>query len=379
MTGRVMGGVTGGVAPEGVGEVVLEVRNLSAEYAASRGAVRAVENVSFTLHRGEALALIGESGSGKTTLSLALIRMLVRSAKVTQGSVRYLKNGQSVDVLALSERELRRFRWAECAMVFQGAQNAFNPVLRVREQFLDTAYAHGKRDRAWVKKRTLDLFKLVRLDPERVYNSYPHELSGGMKQRALLALGVLLGPQVVILDEPTTALDILTQRAIIDVLSEMRSRLGFSIIFISHDLALAAEMADRVATMYAGEIVEAGTVDDLFYEPLHPYTLGLLRSVPRLSGSQDLVSIPGSPPDLISPPPGCKFHPRCPFATGRCEQDAPPLEDYGGGHQAACWHTERVIEARAGLWDAPAVSSTQAGVQAGTPSDVRSPGESEAG
>jgi len=366
----VNGAVTGGVAPEGA-EVVLEVRNLSAEYAASRGAVRAVENVSFTLHRGEALALIGESGSGKTTLSLALIRMLVRSAKVTKGSVRYLRNGESLDVLALSERELRRFRWSECAMVFQGAQNAFNPVLRVREQFLDTAYAHGKRDRAWVKKRTLELFRLVRLDPERVYNSYPHELSGGMKQRALLALGVLLDPQVVILDEPTTALDILTQRAIIDVLSEMRSRLGFSILFISHDLALAAEMADRVATMYAGEIVETGTVDNLFYEPLHPYTLGLLRSVPRLSGSQDLVSIPGSPPDLISPPSGCKFHPRCPFATGRCEQDAPPLEDFGGGHLAACWHTERVVEARAGLWDAPAVSPTQTDAQADAQSSIR--------
>ena len=334
-------------------EKVLEVNNLSVAYAASRGAVRAVNNVSFTLHRGEALALIGESGSGKTTLSLALIRMLVRAAKVTQGSVHYFKNGQTQDVLAMRERELRRFRWDECAMVFQGAQNAFNPVLRIHEQFLDTAYAHGERSTAKVKKRTLDLFKLVRLDPERVWNSYPHELSGGMKQRALLALGVLLDPQVVILDEPTTALDILTQRAIIDVLSEMQERLGFSIIFISHDLALAAEMADRVATMYAGEIVEIGAVDDIFYEPLHPYTLGLLRSVPRLSGSLDLVSIAGTPPDLIDPPPGCKFHPRCPFASDKCKSEDPPLADFGKAHAAACWHTDKVIEARQGLWDKP--------------------------
>jgi len=335
-----------------IGAAVLEVENLSITYAAARGAVKAVNDVSFTLHRGEALALIGESGSGKTTLSLALIRMLVRAAKVTRGRVRYFKNGQTRDVLSLSEREMRRFRWSECAMVFQGAQNAFNPVLRLSEQFLDTARAHGRGDRAWVKRRTLELFKLVRLDPERVWSSYPHELSGGMKQRALLALGVLLDPQVVILDEPTTALDILTQRAIIDVLAEMQARLGFSIIFISHDLALAAEMADRVATVYAGEIVEQGAVDDIFYRPLHPYTLGLLRSVPRLSGPHDLASIPGSPPDLIDPPSGCKFHPRCPFASARCARDAPPLTDFGGGHMAACWHTDRVVEAHAGLWAA---------------------------
>ncbi len=334
-----------------MGEKVLEVENVSVAYAAARGAVRAVNDVSFTLHRGEALALIGESGSGKTTLSLALIRMLVRSAKVTRGGVRYFKDGKTQDVLAMSERELRRFRWNECAMVFQGAQNAFNPVLKIHEQFLDTAYAHGERSAAKIKQRTLELFKLVRLDPERVWHSYPHELSGGMKQRALLALGVLLDPQVVILDEPTTALDILTQRAIIDVLSEMQERLGFSIIFISHDLALAAEMADRVATMYAGEIVELGAVDDIFYKPLHPYTLGLLRSVPRLSGSLDLVSIAGTPPDLIDPPPGCKFHPRCPFASERCKKEAPPLTDFGDAHAAACWHTEKVVEAREGLWD----------------------------
>ena len=329
---------------------VLEVDNVSVRYRVARGDVQAVNNVSFTLHKGEALALIGESGSGKTTLSLALIQMLVSAARVSEGSVTYFRDGKAQDVLKLRGERMRKFRWSECAMVFQGAQNAFNPVLKLREQFFDTARAHGKGDRNWVKKRTLDLFKLVRLDPERVYNAYPHELSGGMKQRALLALGVLLDPQVVILDEPTTALDILTQRAIIDVLSEMQDRLGFSIIFISHDLALAAEMADRVATMYAGAVVEMGTVDDIFYEPLHPYTLGLLRSVPRLSGSQDLISIPGTPPDLVDPPSGCRFHPRCPFASEKCKQESPPLMDYGAGHQAACWHTDKVIEAREGLW-----------------------------
>ena len=294
------------------------------------------------------MALIGESGSGKTTLSLSFIRMLPNSARITQGKILYTRDGMTRDVLQLSDNDIRRFRWSDCAMVFQGAQNAFNPVLRIRQQFADTAAAHGQTDREWIKKRTLDLFKLVRLDPERVYEAYPHELSGGMRQRTLLALGVMLDPQVVILDEPTTALDILTQRAIIDVLKEMQRRLNFSIIFISHDLALAAEMADRVATMYAGEIVEEGTVDDIFYRPLHPYTLGLIRSVPKLAREQDeLISIPGEPPNLITPPSGCKFHPRCQFATEQCKVELPTLVEYAPGHRAACWHTEQVVAARA--------------------------------
>jgi peptide/nickel transport system ATP-binding protein len=328
-------------------DVILQIKDLSLVYRTPRGLVKATNNISFSLHKGETIALIGESGSGKTTLSLGLIRMLPAAAQVTGGEVLYTREGKTVNVLTLKNSEMRRFRWQDMAMVFQGAQNAFNPVLRIKQQFLDTAAAHGLRDAEAVRQRTLELFKMVRLDPERVFNAYPHELSGGMKQRTLLALGVLLNPQVVILDEPTTALDILTQRAIIDVLNEMQQRLKFSIIFISHDLALAAEMADRVATMYAGEIVEMGAVNDIFYRPLHPYTLGLLRSVPKLDQQRDeLVSIPGDPPNLIKPPPGCKFHPRCPFATEKCKQEAPPLVEYEPGHVAACWHTDQVIEAR---------------------------------
>ena len=328
-------------------EVILKVKNISVVYHTQRGDVQAVTDVSFNLSKGEALALIGESGCGKTTLSLSLIRMLPNNAEVTQGKVLYTRDGKTSDVLKMSAKDLRLFRWFDCAMVFQGAQNAFNPVLKIRDQFMDTARAHGKMDREWVEARTLELFKLVRLDPQRVFNAYPHELSGGMRQRTLLALGVLLNPQIVILDEPTTALDILTQRAIIDVLKEMQARLGFSIIFISHDLALAAEMADRVATTYAGKIVEIGNVNDMFYRPLHPYTLGLLRSVPKLDQQDDeLGSIPGDPPNLIKPPPGCKFHPRCMFATDKCKVAEPPLVEYAPNHSAACWHTDKVIEAR---------------------------------
>jgi peptide/nickel transport system ATP-binding protein len=336
-------------------EVILQVEDVSIVYHSSRGDVHAANNVSFQLHKGEALALIGESGCGKTTISLSLVRMLPPSGEVTSGKILYTRDGVTKDILELSSQDVRRFRWEDCAMVFQGAQNAFNPVLRIRQQFTDTARAHGKKSKEWVNQRTLELFRLVRLEPNRVFDAYPHELSGGMKQRTLLALGVLLDPQILILDEPTTALDILTQRAIIDVLNEMQDRLGFSIIFISHDLTLAAEMADRVATMYAGQIVELGSVKDIFYRPLHPYTLGLINSVPKLDHEQDdLTSIPGSPPNLIDPPSGCKFHPRCQFATDRCIQEAPPLIEKVSGHSVACWHSDKVIEARA---DIVAISS----------------------
>ncbi len=332
--------------------LVLSVQDVSIIYQVARGNVKATNNVSFDLYKGEALALIGESGSGKTTVSLSFIKMLPSAAKVTTGKALYTREGKTVNIFELNEERMRAFRWQDCAMVFQGAQNAFNPVLKIKEQFFDTAKAHGWRKRKEVYDRALELLKLVRLDPERVLESYPHELSGGMKQRTLLALGVLLDPQVVILDEPTTALDILTQRAIIDVLKEMQGRLGFSIIFISHDLALAAEMASQVATMYAGEMVELGTVDEIFYESLHPYTLGLLQSVPRLERGQDeLTSIKGNPPDLIDPPSGCKFHPRCDFAEAKCAEKKPEFATYEKEHKVACWFPEKVIEARQGLWE----------------------------
>ena len=328
-------------------DVVLKVDNLSIVYRTDRGDVKATVDVSFELKSGEAMALIGESGSGKTTISLALIRKLPRNAVVTGGQIFYQRNESVQDVLKLSNRQLREFRWNECAMVFQGAQNAFNPVLKIRKQFEDTAQSHGWTDKAAIRERALSLLQLVRLDPERVYDAYPHELSGGMKQRILLALAVLLSPQVVILDEPTTALDILTQRAIIDVLNDMQRQLNFSIIFISHDLSLAAEMADHVATVYAGQIVELGGVNDVFYQSLHPYTQGLLTSVPTLEHTQDLLqSIPGSPPNLITPPDGCKFHPRCAFADDACVKDSPPLTVDVGAHLAACWHKDRLIESR---------------------------------
>ena len=323
---------------------VLSVRDLSIDYRTRRGAVHAVRDVSFDLDPGETLAVIGESGSGKTTLAVGLIRLSPRSARIIGGEIRYDDGTRAFDVLSLDPESLRRFRWSDCAMVFQAALSAFNPVITIWEQFLDTGRAHGMGDTHRVHDRARELLELVHLDPHRVLGAYAHELSGGMRQRVLIAMALLLDPQIVILDEPTTALDILTQRAIIDLLRELRRRLGFATIFISHDLSIAAELADRMITMYAGRIVERAKVEDLFYRPRHPYSLGLLRAVPRVSGALGSVaSIPGSPPDLIRLPPGCTYYPRCPFHVDACLDSDPPLLAVDTPeHEAACIRWEAV-------------------------------------
>jgi peptide/nickel transport system ATP-binding protein len=328
---------------------ILSVRDLSIAYQARRGEVQAVRNISFDVERGEAVALIGESGSGKTTVGLGLMHLLPTTARVVGGSVVYRRHanglnpaGRETDVLSLNGGNLRQFRWRECAMVFQSALNALNPVLRISEHFADTAKAHGylsgPPQQNALRERSLKLLSMVRLDPERVWRAFPHELSGGMRQRVLIALALLLEPQLLILDEPTTALDILTQRNIMDVLKELRRQLGFSMLFISHDLALAAELADRVATVYAGEIIEIGDVRTIFRNPFHPYTIGLIKAVPTLTSDKaSLISVPGSPPDLIQLPTGCKFHPRCPLADERCRREETELTEVASRHQVACW------------------------------------------
>ena len=317
---------------------LLSVRGLSVEYRTRRGAAHAVRDVSFDLATGESLAVIGESGSGKTTLAVALIRLQPRNARIVAGELRYAREGLERDVLRLDEEELRAYRWGECAMVFQAALNSFNPVLTVWSQFLDTARAHGMRDESPVRERARELLRLVRLDADRVLRAYPHELSGGMRQRVLIALALLLRPSLLILDEPTTALDILTQRSIIDLLRELRAQLGFAMLFISHDLSLAAELADRVLTMYAGRVVERSRVDDLFYRPRHPYSLGLLQAMPKVTGALgQLASIPGQPPDLVRLEPGCSYAPRCRYAIEACRTAEPPLLAVDmPGHDAAC-------------------------------------------
>ncbi len=337
--------VTGRFAPQGP-LPLLSVRDLAIEYGSRRGPVQAVRGASFDVDSGESVAIIGESGSGKTTLAVGLIRLLPRNATVSRGEILFSEEGGTRDVLEMDPETLRRFRWHRAAMVFQSALNSFNPVIDVWSQFLDTARAHDLDDRHAVRNKAGELLELVHLDPTRVLRAYPHELSGGMKQRVLIALSLLLGPRLLILDEPTTALDILTQRQVIDLLRELRKKLGFAMVFISHDLSLAAELADRVLTMYAGRIVEEAKVDDLFYRPRHPYTVGLLRAVPRVSGELGaLSSIPGSPPDLVHPPSGCAYNPRCAFAIERCRVEDPSLGPVDSpGHAVACIRWQAVAD-----------------------------------
>lgn len=325
---------------------LISIKDVSVEYKTPFGWMQAVRNSSMDIRRGEAVALIGESGSGKSTLGFALLRMLPRSARISSGSAVFHdpRTGESYDLFNMSDKEFRAFRWSKCAMTFQAAQNVLNPVMRVSHIFYETANAHGWNDKRAVKEKALDLFQKVQLDPNRVFDAYPHELSGGMRQRVSIALSLLLDPDLLILDEPTTALDIITQRAIIDVIKSLREQLDFTMIFISHDLSLAAELADRVATMYAGEIVEYAPVRDAFYDPHHPYTVGLLNAVPPIAGEEftQLVAIPGATPNLLSIPDGCPFHPRCPFATEICSRVNPPLEDIGGTHFTACHHHDKI-------------------------------------
>ncbi len=324
---------------------ILSVRDMWVEYKTPQGYLQAVRGANLDIKRGESVALIGESGSGKSTLGFALLRMLVRGARIPRGEALYTdSNGNTVDLVALPDKQFRRVRWNEIAMTFQAAQNSLNPVMRVKDTFWETAKAHGRRNRKEIEERTLDLLTKVQLDPRRVSDASPPALSGGMRQRVSFALSLLLEPQLVILDEPTTALDILTQRAIIDVIRNLREQIDFTMIFISHDLSLAAELADRVATMYAGEIVEYASVRQSFYDPKHPYTVGLLNAVPPIAGEEftPLTSIPGSTPNLLRMPSGCPFHPRCPYATDICVQEDPPLIDLGSNHLAACHHHDQV-------------------------------------
>lgn len=327
-------------------DALLEIRDLCVDYRAGRkSSVPVVREVSLDLYPDESVALVGESGCGKTTLALAMLRLLPKLGTVRSGSIRFRKrSGEMVDLLGLGESELRRFRWTEAAMVYQGAQNSLNPLIRIRTQFLETARAHSRHSSTReIEDRSSELLHLVQLDPARVLPAYPHELSGGMRQRVLIALGLLLDPQLVILDEPTTALDILTQRAIVEVLRRLQEQLHFSMLFVSHDLALAAELADRVATMYGGRIVELGGVRDTFYDPRHPYTIGLIKAVVPITGDlPGIRSIAGQPPSFGNLPGGCSFHPRCPHRQEVCEGEDPPALQIDSRHSARCFFADEM-------------------------------------
>ncbi len=340
------GSVPGGSAPAPPGtEPVLDIRDFSVAYRTPRGDVRAVSKMNLALHPGEVVGLAGESGSGKSTLAYGACRLLRSPAVITGGSVRYqgrrvAGTGEPVDILRLDAGQIKRLRWREIAIVFQSAMNALNPVLNVRDQLLDVIHAHLRMPRDEAQEKAGTLLDMVGIPRSRL-RSYPHELSGGMRQRVSIAMALATDPEVVIMDEPTTALDVVVQRDILAQIVELKEQLGFAILFITHDLSLLIELADRIAVMYAGQLLEIGTAHDMHHQPAHPYTKGLIGSFPSLRGPRrELAGIPGTPPNMLTPPPGCPFLPRCDYGTDACREidmsTAPVTPSAGLDHVTAC-------------------------------------------
>jgi len=352
----VLSSAVGKVAPAarelapGKSAPVLEIRGLSVDYGYGAEALHAVMNCDLVLRRGEVLGLAGESGSGKTTLALAAIRLLRAPAVITSGQVLYHSHaGTTVDLLAAGPREMREIRWSEIAVVLQSSLNALNPVITIGAQFEDMLRAHRPQlSRAAMIEKASEKLVMVGISPERL-RSYSHELSGGMRQRAMIAMALALDPKVVIFDEPTTALDVVTQREILEELMDLRGRLGFAALFITHDLSLLVELADDIAVMYAGRVMERAQAGALFHAPRLPYTYGLLHCFPPMHGKRvPMEGIPGSPPDIRRLPAGCAFHPRCRWALGRCSSDVPELAPLDGSNrEVACWlhHDEAQVPA----------------------------------
>jgi peptide/nickel transport system ATP-binding protein len=319
---------------------LLKVENLQMHYFTSKGAVRAIDDISFELRPGETIGLVGESGCGKTSLGTSILRMPTPPGRYVSGKIFV----DGVDLIPLPEKEVRRnIRWQKISMVFQGAMNCLTPVYTIGRQMMETLNEHSDMPRSDAEDLIREYLGYVGLPPE-IVQRYPHELSGGMKQRAVIATALFLRPEIVILDEPTTALDVIVQAQIINLLKKLKKQFSLSFIFITHDLALEAEISDRLCVMYAGKIVEMGSNAQIYgtQGPKHPYTERLLGATPRLFKKvEQLQFIPGTPPDLIAPPKGCRFSPRCDKAFDRCFQEEPPLIDIEPGHRSACWLHQR--------------------------------------
>jgi peptide/nickel transport system ATP-binding protein len=305
---------------------VLEVRDLSVEYLMQRGAVGAVEGVSLDVDRGEFLGIVGESGCGKSTLLFAIAQLLVPPAEITGGSVIF----KGVNLVGMTDSQLAAVRWKNLSVVMQSAMNALNPIKSIAAQFKDAMRAHGVSSAREITDRSAEVLRMVGIDPVHL-KSYPHQLSGGMRQRAMIAMAMLFTPDLVIMDEPTSALDVVAQRSLMVQIKQLQAELGFAIIFVTHDMSLVSHFSDRLMVMYAGQVAEFGATRTVFDDPLHPYSVGLLDAFPSIRGPRvPLTGIPGSPPDLAAPPPGCRFAPRCPKALDRCQTTKPELYQVDG-------------------------------------------------
>ena len=322
-------------------KTILELKNLRTSYKSMEGEVWAVDGVSFNLEAGENLGLVGESGCGKTTIIKSIMRLLPRGAYST-GEINFKDN----NLLNLSNKDLRNVRWKEISFISQSAMNALDPVYRVGDQIVEAIRNHEKVSKKEAWKRAEELFALVGVEASRL-KDYPHQYSGGMRQRAIIAMALALSPDVIVADEPTTALDVVVQAQILKRMRDIQIQNGSSMIMVTHDISVVAETCQKVVVMYAGKVVESGAVADIFGSPYHPYTMGLKNAFPNIKGDKfELISIPGYPPDLLKPPAGCRFASRCPFATHACFTDDPESVEVKEGHMVACHHIDKVLDMR---------------------------------
>jgi len=322
-------------------ETVLEVKNLRTHFFTDDGVVKAVDDVSFSLCKGEVIGIVGESGSGKSVTNLSVMKLVqMPPGKIMGGEVIF----KGEDILKMNEKQLRQLRGAKISMIFQDPMTSLNPFLRVSTQMIETLQLHQKLDKKQARQKAIEMLTMAGIPAaEERIDSYPHQFSGGMCQRVMIAMGLSCNPEILIADEPTSALDVTIQAQILDLMKDLTEKLGTAVILITHSLGVVAGMCDTIYVMYAGRVVERGTAEDIFENPQHPYTRGLIKSVPRLDkrNRERLFSIPGQPPNVIDLPPCCPFFPRCAEATERCKTAYPEEIDYGGGHAAACWEAKK--------------------------------------
>ena len=318
-------------------EKILEVKDLRVSYYTYAGEVQSVRGISFDVDRGETVAIVGESGCGKSVTAKAIMSLIAKPGKIKEGS-QILFDGQ--DILKMNKKALRSYRGVECAMIFQDALTSLDPTMKVGKQIAEVLQIHGKANKKEAAAQAVELLRQVGIpNPELRAQEYPHQFSGGMRQRAMIATALAGDPKLLIADEPTTALDVTIQAQIIDLMKDMQRDMGAAIVLITHDLVVVADIAHRICVMYSGKIVEHGLAQDIFYRPRHPYTISLLKAVPRLDlqNKQMLATIDGTPPDLLKPPVGCPFCTRCKYCMPICKEEMPPATDFGNGHEACCW------------------------------------------